>query len=95
MNIGSKAKKWSLQYCPGDEKNDAGILKLSEDTGLSAVMSRILYTRGYQTAEAVESFLHLDSTCLHNPYIMQDVAKAVERIELAIERGEKISGYGD
>ena len=95
MDIGSKAKKWSLQYCPGNEETDAAILKLSRDTGLSAVMSRIMHTRGCQTAEEVEAFLHLDSTCLHNPYIMQDVSKAVERIAQAIEKGEKIAVYGD
>ncbi len=95
MDIRCKAKKWSLQYCPGNEERDAAILKLCEDTGLSAVMARILYNRGCKTADEVESFLHLDSTCLHNPYLMQDVSRAVERIARAIEQGEKIAVYGD
>ena len=95
MDSRNKVKKWLLQYCPGDEATDAEILKLSEDTGLSAVMSRILYIRGCKNAEEVESFLHLDSTCLHDPYLMQDVGSAVARIAQAIDRGEKIAVYGD
>lgn len=95
MNIKNKEKKWSLQYCPGNEETDAAILKLAEEARLSAVMARILYTRGYQTVEAVESFLHLGSTSLHDPYLMRDVSGAVTRIAQAIERGERIAVYGD
>ena len=90
-----KTKKWSLQYRPGDEATDAAIRALSEETGLSLIMSRVLYMRGYHTKAEVISFLHQEQACLHDPYLMQDMAPAVERILRAIDEGERIAIYGD
>ena len=90
-----KQKKWSLQYRPGNAEIDAAISSLAKETDLSEIMARLLYTRGYRTAGEVVSFLRQETACLHDPYLMCDVAPAVERIALALERGEKIAIYGD
>lgn len=90
-----KQKKWSLQYRPGNAEIDAAISSLAKETDLSEIMARLLYTRGYRTAGEVVSFLRQETACLHDPFLMCDVASAVERIALALERGEKIAIYGD
>ena len=90
-----KQKKWSLQYRPGNTEIDAGIAALVEETKLSPMMARLLYTRGYRTLDEVSSFLRQETACLHDPFLLQDIEAAVERISLALERGEKIAIYGD
>lgn len=91
----NKQKKWSLIYRPGNEKTDREIRVLAEQTGMTAVMASLLYTRGYRTAEEVNAFFHQENAYLHDPYLLRDVEPAVERIALAIEHGERIAIYGD
>ena len=95
MSQKSRKKKWSLRYTGGDKDIDAKIKALSTETGLGEVVTRLLYTRGLDTADAVRSFLHKDEVCFHDPFQMQDMDRAVERVEQALERGEKIAIYGD
>lgn len=95
MNRNPKKKKWALRYSVGNAEIDAEIAALSEQTGLSLIMARLLYTRGYRTLKAVNAFFRQEEACLHDPYLMCDVAPAVERIAEAIDRGEKIAIYGD
>ena len=90
-----KEKKWSLLYCPGDEGQDAAIRNLSKEAGLSEIMAGLLYTRGYRTVKEVEAFFRQDAACLHDPFLLCDIVPALERIELALERGERIAIYGD
>ena len=91
----NKPKKWTLHYQPGNRRIDAEIRALSDETGLSAIMASLLYTRGYHTAQEVHAFFHQEAACLHDPYLLQDMIPAVERIALALERGERIAIYGD
>lgn len=88
-------KKWSLLYCPGDAERDDAIAALSEGTGLSPIMARLLYTRGYRTVQQVNAFFRQEEVCLHDPFLMQDMERAVERIDQAIAGGERIAIYGD
>jgi len=90
-----KTKKWSLLYRPGNADADAKIRQLSADSGLSGIMSRLLYTRGYQNADAVRSFLHQEEALLHDPYLLLDMQAAVDRIENALIKRERIAIYGD
>lgn len=95
MNQPVRKKKWSLRYDRENPEIEKKIKKLSEETALSEMMARLLYTRGLETAEAVRAFLHKDEVRLHDPYLMQDMSLAVERIERALHNKEKIVIYGD
>ncbi|VTS16424.1 single-stranded-DNA-specific exonuclease RecJ [Streptococcus pseudoporcinus] len=87
-----KAKyQWEIQ----EEKPDSGFFQLAKKEGLSPESAQILYERGIQTPEQVEAFLHADLSQLHDPYLLNDMEKAVTRIRLAIEKGETILVYGD
>jgi len=90
-----KQKKWSLKYSPGNTVVDEAVRALADETGLSEIMASLLFTRGYATKDQVHAFFHQDATCLHDPFLMTDMKAAVERIELALQRKEKIAIYGD
>ena len=91
----NRNKKWSLLYRPGNAEVDEGIADLSKSTGLSGIMARLLYTRGYTTPQRVISFLRQEEAQFHDPYRLQDIPLAVERLALALERNERIAIYGD
>lgn len=84
-------KTWNIEPRPKREE----VEHLSRQTGLSLVTSSLLIQRGVRTAEAADAFLHPTLNQLHDPYLMLDMAKAVERIRRAIDGGEKILVYGD
>lgn len=91
----NKQKKWSLLYCPGDREGDAAIDAMARELDLSPIMASLLYIRGLKSAESAASFLHQDSACFHDPFLLQDIRPAIERIGQAIQGGEKIAIYGD
>ncbi len=74
---------------------DEAIQSLSHATGLSEIIARLLYTRGYQTEDDVQAFFNQTESCLHDPFLLTDISDAVARIELALESGERIAIYGD
>ena len=88
-------KKWSLLYHPGNQETDAGIRALAKDAGLSEIMARLLYLRGDPTADRVRAFLRQEESQFHDPYLLLDMEKAVERIFLALNNRERIVIYGD
>ena len=88
-------KKWSLLYHPGNPETDDGIKALAKDAGLSEIMARLLYMRGYPTVDRVRAFLRQEESQFHDPYLLLDMSRAVERIFAALETKERIAIYGD
>ncbi|RNF40963.1 single-stranded-DNA-specific exonuclease RecJ [Planococcus salinus] len=68
---------------------------IQQELSISSVLAKILVTRGITTVQQARSFMDMDVSGIHNPYLMKDMDKAVKRIRLAIEAGEKILVYGD
>lgn len=75
--------------------SDTDFLKLAKKEGLDPLAAKLLYERGIQTKEALTSFLQPSLEDLHDPYLLHDMDKAVERIRRAIEDYEQILIYGD
>ena len=88
-------KVWIENYTFGDIDNDNIIRKMAADLGISELLAVLLYNRGYKTAEKAQSFLHFKEANFHDPFLMKDMDKAVDRIFLAIKNKEKICIYGD
>ena len=88
-------KKWSLLYRPGNQETDDGIRALARESGISEIMARLLYMRGYPTADRVRAFLRQEESQFHDPYLLLDMQAAVERVFSALEGGERIAIYGD
>ena len=91
---GKTLKKWVLRDRV-TERELPLVRAISEELGIGMVVSRLLYNRGYQTPERAASFLRLETEILCDPFLLDDAEKAIERVRLAIERGEKITVYGD
>ncbi len=82
-------KVWSVA-----QLNKERALSISEQFGIPMICAAVLDVRGINTPEAVEAFIS-DEVSFNNPFEIQDMDKAVERITLAVENGEKICIYGD
>lgn len=63
--------------------------------GLSPLLVRALRARGAVTPEQIEKFLHPSAEDFHDPFLLPDMDKAVQRIRTALERGERICIFGD
>ena len=68
---------------------------LSKERSISPRLARLLVLRGLQDSKAAFRFLHPRIEDLHDPGLMQDMGKAVERIQGAIRKREKMLLYGD
>ena len=81
---------WNIQN--SDERI---VNKLSVDLGVNTIIAHLLVLRGITDYDQAKSFFRPQISDLHNPFLMKGMVNAVERIELAIKRGEKILIYGD
>lgn len=68
---------------------------LSGALGVSLVIAQLLAQRGITSYEEAKNFFRPDWSQLHDPYLMQDMTVAVNRIIQAIERHERVMVYGD
>ena len=84
-------KKWILKE-PADEQK---VSRLSAELGIDRVLAALLIKRGVETFDEARSFFRPDLGNLHDPFLMKDMDKAVDRLGKAISGGEKILVYGD
>ena len=84
-------KIWKLREGV-DEDN---IRQLSSELGVDPVLAALLVQRGVHTFEQARSFFRPNLDDLHDPFLMTDMDKAVERVHQAVSTGEKILIYGD
>ena len=75
--------------------SDDTFLAQAKKRGLEASAAKLLGERGIQTEEALDRFLEPRLEDLHDPYLLHDMDKAVDRIRQAIEDYEQILVYGD
>ena len=83
-------RKWEI--C---KNNKEQIEKLVKESNLSSLLASILINRNITTLQEVELFLNPTRNDFHDPFLMPDMDKAVERILKAIKNQEKVIIYGD
>lgn len=83
-------KKWEIY-----EQNEELIEKISKKHNISRLLAQILINRGITDDEQIDVFLNPKRNNFHNPFLMNDMEKAVDRIIKAIENKEKTIIYGD
>ena len=83
-------KQWRIKS-PDIEKSAALAVRL----GVSPLLAQLLVNRGIETEEAARTYLYPTLDNLHDPFLMRDMEKAVDRIHAAKEKGEQIWVYGD
>ncbi len=85
--------KWNfIPLTPEQEKQKQD---LSEALGISPILCQLLVQRGITTFSEAKSFFRPQLTELYDPFLMNDMDKAVNRLNQAIGRKEKILVYGD
>ncbi len=85
--------KWNYQP-PTQEQRDAA-RALAKDVGISPILCHLLRERGIVSAKAVKQFFRPQLSELHDPFLMNDMDVAVERLNRAMGRKERILVYGD
>ncbi len=85
--------KWN--YLPITPEQAEASQRLAGALGISPVLGRLLAERGIKTPAEAKKFFRPQLPDLHNPFLMKDMDKAVERLNLAMGRKERILIYGD
>ena len=83
-------KKWQI-YEVDEEK----VEELSNKYHLNKLLATILANRNIVNEEEIRLFLNPTRNDFHNPYLITDMEKAINRIVEAIEKQEKVTIYGD
>ena len=68
---------------------------LAEELNISPMVTGILLERGLQDAASMRDFLYGSAAPFHDPFLLKDMQRSVERIERALAAGEQITVYGD
>ena len=85
--------QWNIRHLTAVEQETQQ--QLEKELNISSAAARMLVVRGIQTAEEARAFIRPSLDKLHDPFLMKDMDKAVERLHQAITQGEKILIYGD
>ena len=83
--------RWKIQ----SEKNTNKTEILSKAINVEPFVASLLVARGIETFEQAKAFFRPSLDDLHDPYLMKDMDKAVDRIELAIQNNQNIMVFGD
>lgn len=71
------------------------IKKLANELEIDEVLANLLVQRGIETYEEAKVFFLPDLDNLHDPFLMKDMDKAVERLDKAHSSNERILVFGD
>ena len=85
--------KWNYQP-PTLEQREAA-RALAKDIGISPILCRLLLERGITSTAEAKQFFRPQLNELHDPFLMKDMSIAVERLNKAMGRKERIMVYGD
>ena len=85
--------EWS--YNPPSEAQLKLAEEMAEELRISPVIARVLISRGIDSAIEARKFFRPQLTDLHDPFLFQDMQKAVNRLNEALGRKERILVYGD
>ena len=68
---------------------------LANELSISPILAQLLVQRDIITYDDARAFFRPDLGDLHDPFLMKDMDKAVERLTKAMRKNEKILIYGD
>ena len=83
--------KWEL----ADNASSATVDNLEKELGISRILATLLAQQGIDSTEQAKKFFEPSMEEIHDPTLLHDMDKAVERIEQAVEKQEQITIYGD
>ncbi|RKE03560.1 single-stranded-DNA-specific exonuclease RecJ [Marinifilum flexuosum] len=84
-------KRWVINE-PGDEETVGALM---ESLGVDRVIANLLVQRGITNFDMAKAFFRPSLDDLHDPFLMKDMTKAVDRLVIAMEKQERVMVYGD
>lgn len=87
-------KRWDTPI-PLDNGALEQVKAVSQEFKCPLLIAELLYRKGFQTMDVIQEFFHPDLSKLHDPYLFDQMDRAVQRILKAIRDKEKIIIYGD
>src|SRR5512133_770879 len=84
-------KNWIIK----EHGNEDEVTRLAASLGVEKPIANLLVQRGIKSMEEAKAFFRPQLSDLHDPFLMKDMDLAVERIETALKRDEKVLIYGD
>ena len=85
--------KWN--YTPATEERKKQAAELAEKINMSPILAELLIQRGIKTESAAKRFFRPMLGELIDPFLMNDMDIAVDRLNDAMGRKERIMVYGD
>ena len=85
--------KWNYEL-PSPEVKTAEE-QLANEVGVHPALGHLLFQRGFTTPQEAKRFFRPQLTDLHDPFLMNDMQEAVDRLNEAMIRKERIMVYGD
>ncbi len=84
-------KRWKRKALPDQSK----IQELAKTLNVNQHLATVLLQRGIENFDQAKAYFRPALSELHDPFLMKDMQKAVDRIVFAIENKEKVLIYGD
>jgi single-stranded-DNA-specific exonuclease len=84
-------QRWIIKNTPENGK----VEQLSKEINVNPVLSSVLIQRGIDTYKKAKSYFRPSLDSLHDPFLMEDMDLAIERLNRAIHNAENILIYGD
>ena len=85
----------NLRWVRKPQADQESVKSLSKELNIHPVLAQMLIQRGHDTFEKAKVFFRPSLDMLHDPFLMKDMDLAVERINTAMAKGEKILVFGD
>ncbi len=85
--------KWN--YLPISTDQTEASHQLAQDLGISPILGRLLVERGITDVPSAKKFFRPQLPDLHDPFLMKDMDVAVDRLNKALGKKERILVYGD
>ncbi|WP_010678255.1 single-stranded-DNA-specific exonuclease RecJ [Bacillus timonensis] len=82
--------RWKVNEC-----NQINVNQLANELQVTPLVASLLVNRGFTTAETAREFLEPDQLEFHDPFLLDQMDTAIERITMAIENNERILVFGD
>ena len=89
-----KEKNWLIKSIDSQEYA-IKTTEIADELGIHPVVAKLLYNRGYTDVSSAKAFVYMESEMLLDPFKMKDLEKGIDGVRCAIERGDKITVYGD
>src|SRR5688572_21214394 len=84
-------RKWIYKEIPSQDR----IKKLAGEININPHLTAVLLQRGIEDFSIAKDFFRPSLDHLHDPFLMKDMHRAVDRMKQAIDSEEKILVYGD